>query len=98
MKIGLVAIGGVSTLNPRLIELGMRLPALRRRAEVTQSLPSLGLLMLAACTPPEHEVRYYEVPFGRDEPAELYDCDLVAMTELTTQAQNAYVLAERLRR
>ncbi|MCS7166567.1 MAG: cobalamin-dependent protein [Gemmatales bacterium] len=54
--------------------------------------------MLAACPPPDHEVRYSEVPFGRDEPAELYDCDLVAMTELTTQAQNAYVLAERLRR
>ncbi|MCS7166566.1 MAG: hypothetical protein RMI91_13435 [Gemmatales bacterium] len=40
MKIGLVAIGGVRTLDPRLIELGMRLPARRRRAEVIQSLLS----------------------------------------------------------
>lgn len=98
MKIGFVAMSGLRAHDPRLLELGMRLPGVRERGNVLSSLPSLGLLYLAACTPPGHEVRYFECPGDGSEPAEIYDCDLVAINTFSAQVFEAYAVADRLRK
>jgi UDP-N-acetylglucosamine 1-carboxyvinyltransferase len=60
-------------------------------------LPSLGLLQLAAATPPGHELAYYEASEDRAEPEALYDCDLVAISTFSAQIFEAYSIADRLR-
>lgn len=97
MKIGLLAMSGLRAYDPDLLALGLTLPGVIRRGEVVASLPSLGLLYLAAVTPPGHDVRYYEADRDRAEPAELYDCDLVAISTFSAQIFEAYAIADRLR-
>ena len=60
MKIGFLAMSGVRAHDPKLLELGLTLPGFVDRSKVIASLPSLGLLYLAACTPGGHEVAYFE--------------------------------------
>jgi radical SAM superfamily enzyme YgiQ (UPF0313 family) len=98
MKIGLLAMSGLRVHDPKLVELGLTLPGVIERGKVVASLPSLGLLYLAAVTPPGHELRYFEAPADGLEPRELYDCDLVAINTFTAQAFEAYAVADRLRR
>ena len=62
MKIGLVAMSGIRCYDAELMSLGLTLPGFVERSKTIASLPSLGLLTLAGMTPPEHEVRYLEVP------------------------------------
>lgn len=45
--------------DKKLLELGLTLPGFVERSKVIASLPSLGLLYLAACTPEGHELRYF---------------------------------------
>lgn len=97
MKIGLLAMSGLRAYDPDLLALGLTLPGVIRRGEVVASLPSLGLLYLAAVTPDGHDVRYYEADRDRAEPAELYDCDLVAISTFSAQVFEAYAIADRLR-
>ena len=59
MKIGLLAMSGIRAHDQKLLDLGLTLPGVLERSKVVASLPSLGLLYLAAVTPPGHEVRYY---------------------------------------
>lgn len=61
MNIGLIALSGVRVRTKELAELGVTLPGFVRRGKVIASLPSLGLLTVAALTPPGHEVTYLEV-------------------------------------
>jgi radical SAM superfamily enzyme YgiQ (UPF0313 family) len=61
------------------------------------ALPSLGLLYLAAHTPPGHELAYYEADGDRKEPPGVYDCDLVAINTFSAQVFEAYAIADRLR-
>jgi radical SAM superfamily enzyme YgiQ (UPF0313 family) len=61
-------------------------------------LPSLGLLYLAACTPPGHELHYFEAEGDGSEPAEVYTCDLVAINTFSAQVFEAYAVADRLRK
>ena len=63
MKIGLLAISGVRACDPELMALGLTLPGFVERSKVVAQLPSLGLLLLAACTPPGHEIRYFDDRF-----------------------------------
>ena len=70
----------MTTPTQRLAELGLTLPGFVERSKVIASLPSLGLLYLAASTPPGHEVQYYEAESDGAEPAEIYSCDLVAIS------------------
>ncbi|RIK74570.1 MAG: B12-binding domain-containing radical SAM protein [Planctomycetota bacterium] len=97
MKIGLLAMSGLRAHDPDLLALGLTLPGVIRRGEVVASLPSLGLLYLAAVTPEGHDLRYYEADRDRAEPAELYDSDLVAISTFSAQAFEAYAIADRLR-
>src|SRR3982750_2423900 len=60
MKIGLLAMSGVRAHDPVLLKLGLTLPGFVERSKTVAQLPSLGLLYLAACTPPGHAVRYFE--------------------------------------
>ena len=97
MKIGFLALSGIRAHDPALLALGMTLPGVLERGKVVASLPSLGLLYLAASTPPGHDLRYYETPADGQESPELYDCDLVAISTFTAQVNDAYAIADRLR-
>jgi radical SAM superfamily enzyme YgiQ (UPF0313 family) len=97
MKIGLLAMSGIRAHDPKLLELGLTLPGFVDRSRVVASLPSLGLLYLAACTPAGHDVRYYEAERDGSEPAEVYACDLVAISTFSAQVFEAYAIADRLR-
>lgn len=50
-RILFLAMSGVRVQNPRLLALGLTLPGFVDRGKVIASLPSLGLLTLAAHTP-----------------------------------------------
>lgn len=97
MKIGLLAMSGIRVQDKKLLELGLTLPGFVERSKVIASLPSLGLLSLAACTPEGHSLHYYEAESDGAEPAELYACDLVAISTFTAQIFEAYAIADRLR-
>lgn len=97
MKIGFLAMSGLRAHDPKLLELGMSLPGVREREKVLRGLPSLGLLYLAACTPPGHELRYFEAEADGREPEEVYSCDLVAISTFSAQVFEAYAVADRLR-
>jgi radical SAM superfamily enzyme YgiQ (UPF0313 family) len=97
MKIGLLAMSGVRAHDKKLMEFGLNLPGFVERSRIVASLPSLGLLYLAAYTPAGHELRYFEAESGTTEPRELYGCDLVAISTFSAQAPEAYAIADRLR-
>lgn len=96
MKIALIAMSGIRVQDPELQEMGMTLPGFVERGKAIASLPSLGLLTLAALTPSEHEVSYHEVA-DVEELTDLPACDLAAFSTFTAQAQEAYRLSERFR-
>lgn len=97
MKIGLLAMSGLRAYDPELLKFGLTLPGLVERGRVVATLPSLGLLYLAAVTPPGHEVRYFEAASDGAESPELYQCDLVAISTFSAQVFEAYAIADRLR-
>ena len=96
MKIGLIAMSGVRVRTPELAELGVTLPQFVNRGEVIASLPSLGLLTVAALTPPDIDVIYREVAEVRADDA-LEEFDLVGISSFTAQIDEAYALADRYR-
>ena len=98
MKISLLAMSGVRAHDEQLTAFGLTLPGFVERSKVIASLPSLGLLYLAAVTPPHHEVRYFEAEGDGSEPAEIYSSDLVAISTFSAQVFEAYAIADRLRR
>jgi radical SAM superfamily enzyme YgiQ (UPF0313 family) len=98
MKIGFLAMSGLRAHDPKLLALGMTLPGVVERGKIVSSLPSLGLLYLAACTPPGHELHYFEAERDGAEPAEVYTCDLVAISTFSAQIFEAYAVADRLRK
>jgi radical SAM superfamily enzyme YgiQ (UPF0313 family) len=97
VKIGFLAMSGVRAHDPKLLELGLTLPGFVERSKQVAALPSLGLLYLAAMTPPGHELAYFEAPRAGDEPDELLGCDLVAISTFSAQIFEAYAIADRLR-
>jgi radical SAM superfamily enzyme YgiQ (UPF0313 family) len=97
MKIGFLAMSGVRAHDKKLLELGLTLPGFVERSRIIASLPSLGLLYLAARTPAGHELKYFEAESSSTEPAEIYTCDLVAVSTFTAQIFEAYAIADRLR-
>ena len=97
MKIGFLAMSGVRAHDAKLLELGLTLPGFVERSRVIASLPSLGLLYLAACTPPGHELAYHEAEHDGAEAPELYGFDLVAIGTFSAQVGEAYAIADRLR-
>jgi radical SAM superfamily enzyme YgiQ (UPF0313 family) len=89
-------MSGVRVKTEELAKLGVTLPGFVNRGKVIASLPSLGLLVVAALTPEEHEVTYIEVADIRDV-KELADFDLVGISSFTAQIDEAYELADRYR-
>lgn len=96
MKLGLIAMSGVRVRTPELAALGVTLPQFVNRGQVIASLPSLGLLTVAALTPPDVEVVYREMP-EVDLQADLEPFDLVGISSFTAQMDEAYALADRYR-
>src|ERR1041385_4138067 len=98
MKIGLLAMSGIRACDKKLLQLGLTLPGFVERSQIIASLPSLGLLYLAACTSREHDVHYFEAESDGTEPKEIYQCDLVAISTFSAQIFEAYAIADRLRK
>lgn len=98
MRIGFLALSGIRAHDPALLALGLTLPGFVERSKAIASLPSLGLLYLAACTPEGHELLYFEAESDGSEPPEVYGCDLVAINTFSAQVFEAYAIADRLRR
>jgi radical SAM superfamily enzyme YgiQ (UPF0313 family) len=97
MNIGLLAMSGIRAHDAELLRLGLTLPGFVERSKASASLPSLGLLCLAACTPAGHQVTYFEAESDGAEPAAVYACDLVAISTFSAQVFEAYAIADRLR-
>jgi radical SAM superfamily enzyme YgiQ (UPF0313 family) len=97
MRIGLLAMSGIRVVDEELLRLGLTLPGFVERSKTIASLPSLGLLTLAALTPPEYEVEYLEVPDPRSLDRLPDGFDLVAISSYSAQILEAYDLADRYR-
>jgi radical SAM superfamily enzyme YgiQ (UPF0313 family) len=97
MKIGFLALSGIRAHDPDLLALGLTLPGFVHRSQAIASLPSLGLLYLAAGTPAGHELEYFEAEADGKEPTDVYRCDLVAISTFSAQVFEAYAIADRLR-
>lgn len=97
MKIGLIAMSGIRAADPELMALGLTLPGVVERSRVIASLPSLGLLTLAALTPPDIEIEYHEIDDIRKQPDLPDGFDLVAIASFTAQIRDAYTVADRYR-
>lgn len=96
MRIGLIAMSGVRVRTKELSELGVTLPQFVSRGKVIASLPSLGLLTVAALTPPDIKVEYIEYDALPDNTA-LERFDLVGISSFTARIDAAYTLADRYR-
>lgn len=97
MKIAFIAMSGIRACDPELLELGLTLPGFVERSKQIASLPSLGLLTLAGMTPSHHDIKYIEIPDLYAEQRELERFDLVAISSLSAQVNEAYELAQRYR-
>ncbi|MCC6463417.1 MAG: B12-binding domain-containing radical SAM protein [Saprospiraceae bacterium] len=96
----LVSMSGVRVYDTQLLELGLTLPGFVERSQVIASLPSLGLLTLAAHTPPHWQVLYRELDaWSEPDIDEIFSHrpDLVAFSALTPRINETYALAARFR-
>ncbi len=93
-RVGLLAVSGVRVYNERLIRLGVTLPGFVERARVIASMPSLGLLTLAAATPDGYDVTYLESPEfdAATLPGDAFD--IVAISSFTAKAEVMYAIAD----
>ncbi|MCM4174303.1 radical SAM protein [Arenibacter sp. TNZ] len=99
-KVILISMSGVRVYNKRLLDLGLTLPGFVERSEVIASLPSLGLLTLAAHTPENWEVIYKELDyFSETEIIEIINekPDIIALSSLTARINETYRLSQRFR-
>ncbi|MBK1877618.1 B12-binding domain-containing radical SAM protein [Pelagicoccus mobilis] len=98
MKVAFVAMSGIRVFDEELLEIGLTVPGFVERSKTIASLPSLGLLTLAALTPDHWEMEYIEVDeletCGREK---LLAFDLVAFSTFTARAFDAYALSGYLR-
>ena len=93
-KVGLIAMSGLRVCDSALLDRGLSFPSLASRATQIEALPSLGLLTLAALTPPECDVEYHEVRDLNNVPNNF---DIVAISSLTATAKEAYAFAKKFR-
>lgn len=96
MKICFLAMSGVRVKSEELAALGVTLPGFIQRGKVISSLPSLGLLTLAACTPEDIEVDYREIE-DVTQLEGMKEYDMVAISSFTAQIYEAYKVADGLR-
>ncbi len=86
--------------NKKLLSLGLTLPGFVDRSKVIASLPSLGLLTLAAHTPENWEVVYVELDeYTENDITEIIHQkpNIIAFSSLTARINETYKLAIRLR-
>src|SRR6185295_2273512 len=96
----LLAMSVVRIRNEELARLGLTLPGFIERGRTIASLPSLGLLTIAAHTPPHWQLAYREMDAVTDaEIAAIAAAgyDVVAISSLSARALDAYAVADRLR-
>ena len=93
-RVGLLAVSGVRVYNERLIRLGVTLPGFVERARVIASMPSLGLLTLAAATPSGYDLTYLETPEFDAAALPLHTFDIVAISSFTAKADVMYAIAD----
>lgn len=94
MKILFIAMSGVRVQDKELLREGLTLPGFVERSKVIATLPSLGLLTLAGCTPDSFEKEYLdvqEIQTLEDFPT---DADLIVISSFTAQIYEAYQLAD----
>lgn len=95
MKIALIAMSGIRVCDEELLRLGLTLPGFVERSKTIASLPSLGLLTLAALTSPEHDLEYIEITDLSEVEKIPQGFDLVAISSYSAQIDEAYELAKR---
>jgi len=97
-KVILISMSGVRVYNKKLLELGLTLPGFVDRSKVIASLPSLGLLTLAAHTPDNWEIIYKELDnYTETEIIGIINerPDIIAFSSLTARINETYSLADR---
>jgi radical SAM superfamily enzyme YgiQ (UPF0313 family) len=100
-KVILIAMSGVRVVNEKLFNAGLTLPGFVDRSKVIASLPSLGLLTLAAHTPEHWEVIYEELDtYTENDIEELLNekPDIIAFSSLTARIYETYELSARFRK
>jgi radical SAM superfamily enzyme YgiQ (UPF0313 family) len=97
----LVPFTGFRVREAEMLELGMTLPGLRRRAAAVVQLPALGLLTLAGMMPPGWTCSYHEADSDDEALADEIDREqptVVALSALTASVEEAYRFAALVRR
>ena len=100
-KVILIAMSGVRVYNEKLFNTGLTLPGFVDRSRVIASLPSLGLLTLAAHTPENWEVIYKELDnYSEDDITEILneEPNIIAFSSYTTRINETYKLSARFRK
>jgi len=100
-KVILIAMSGVRVYNQQLFNTGLTLPGFVDRSRVIASLPSLGLLSLAAHTPENWEVVYKELDtYSEDDITEILNekANIIAMSSLTARIYETYKLSAIFRK
>ena len=100
-KVILIAMSGVRVFNKKLFNIGLTLPGFVDRSKVIASLPSLGLLTLAAHTPKNWKIIYKELDnFTEDDIINILQekPDIIAFSSLTPRIYETYQLSERFRK
>jgi radical SAM superfamily enzyme YgiQ (UPF0313 family) len=95
-----LAMSGVRVFDQELLALGLTLPGFVERSRVIASLPSLGLLTLAAHTPASWDIVYREHDDMPPDAAETIASEgfaVVAISSLTARIDEAYALSCGLR-
>lgn len=93
-------MAGFRVREREMIALGMQLPGLASRAGAVGALPALGLLTLAALTPPDWSVSYHEAAAVDDGLVAAILAErptLVAISALTASINEVYALARAVR-
>src|SRR5437773_7539656 len=93
-QVGLIAVSGVRIYNERLRRFGITLPGFVERARVIASMPSLGLLTLAAVTPEDFALSYRECPEFEPEALAAASFDVVAISSFTAKSDVMYQIAD----
>jgi len=94
------AMSGVRVHDAELLATGLTLPGFVERSRVIASLPSLGLLTLAARTPEEWPVAYREFDELPPDAAQAIAAEgfaLVAVSSLTARINETYAFCDQLR-
>ena len=97
--IAFVPFTGLRVRERAMLQLGMRLPGLKKRAEALAGLPALGLLTLAGMTPDTWTCSYH--PSADSE--SLVDNvvatkpDLIAVSALTASVIEAYAICDQMK-